>query len=223
MLYILPTPIGNKEDITLRWLRVLKEVNYFICEDTRTTKNLMNMYEIDHSEKHFYSLTSYTDKSRIDDFINIIRNYDVCLVSEAWTPWLSDPGKELIKFIWENNLDFSVLPWANALIPTVVGSWFDTSQFIFMWFIPHKKWRQKLFSFIIESTIPVFVYESVHRVEKTLLQLKQAWFTWKVSLVRELSKMFEQKFCADIDTVIKEFESKKIPLKWEFVLWFSND
>lgn len=222
MLYIIPTPIGNREDITLRALRLFKELKVFFCEDTRTFKKLLNMYEIDYQDKNFYSLTTFTSKWRLNNYLDIFSSQDVWLVSEAWTPWLSDPGKELVRIVWENNIEFEVLPWANALIPAVVWAGFDTSAFVFLGFLHKKKWKNKQLQFIKDSEIPVFIYESVYRVDKTLQELKAIWFDGKVMLCRELTKKFQQLECGHIDEILSKLSKSKISAKWEFVLWFSN-
>lgn len=222
MLYIIPTPIWNREDITLRWLRLLKELNIFFCEDTRTTKDLMKLYDIDYSSKQFYSFTTFTSPWKINHYINLIKDNNVWLVSEAGTPWLSDPGKELIRICWENNIQFDCIPWANALVPAVVWSGFDTSEFIYLGFLPTKKWRQTKLKFITQSEIPVFVYESVHRFEKLIQEAKDLWFNWKISVFRELTKMFEQKECWTIDEILDKVKNWKIVIKGEFVVWFYN-
>ena len=149
MLYLIPTPVWNKDDITLRALNLFRELKIFICEDTRTFKKLLSMYEIDYSGKEFYSLTSFTDKWKLNFYVKLMQENDIWVVSEAWTPWLSDPGKSLIQLCNENNLKYTVLPWANALVPSVVSAWFDTSSFIFLWFLPQKKWRQTILNKII--------------------------------------------------------------------------
>ncbi len=222
MLYIIPTPIGNREDVTLRALRLFKELDFFICEDTRTFKNLLRLLEVDYTNKKFHSYTSYTKQGKIDFFKTLISEDNVGLVSESWMPGFSDPWKELIKLCWENDIKFEVLPWANALLPLVVSSYFDTSKFVFLWFLPKKKWRKTIFEFIKSSEIPVFIYESPYRIEKTLNQLKDSGFEWKVSLGREISKKFEQIECDDIDTILSKLSDNKIKIKWEFVLWFCN-
>lgn len=222
MLYIIPTPIWNKEDITLRALRLFKELKYIICEDTRTTRKLLWMYDISSEWKELLSLTSFTSQWKLNHYLNILGTSDVWLVSEAGTPWLSDPGKSMIQICNDNNIPYSILPWANALVPAVVWAWFDTSKFTYIWFLPTKKWRQTEFKKMIESDLPVFFYESVHRIEKTLNELKELWFSWKISVSRELSKMFEQNVTWDIDEIIDMVKSKKMPIKWEFVIWVSK-
>ena len=132
MLYFIPTPIGNKEDITLRALRLFKELKYIISEDTRTTKKLLGMYDIDYKDKNFLSLTSFTDRGKLAHYMNIIREHDVGVVSEAGTPGLSDPGKILVQLCNENHVLYTILPGATALVPAVVGAGFDTSEFIYL-------------------------------------------------------------------------------------------
>lgn len=222
MLYLIPTPIWNRDDITVRAMKLLKELKYLICEDTRTTMKLLQMYEIDFKEKELMALTSFTDQWRLNHYLNIMKENDVWVVSEAWTPGLSDPGKNLIKICNENNIHYSILPGANALIPAVVWAGFDTSEFIYLWFLPQKKWRQTALKWILESKIPVFFYESVHRIEKLIKELELLKFGWQISISRELSKMFEQHFTWNLDEVINLLKEKKLPLKGEFVVWLRN-
>ena len=217
MIYFIPTPIWNLEDITLRALRLFKELDIFFCEDTRTTKKLFSHYQIDYSDKTFYSYTSFSSYKN-EKLLDILSK-DVGLVSEAWTPWLSDPGKNMIKFAWENNIKFSILPWANALIPAVVWAYADTSNFFYCWFLPQKKGRQSLLKNYINLDYPTFFYESVHRVDKLLTQLLELKFDWKVFIAREISKVFEEFMVDNVDNIIENIESKKLILKWEFVIW----
>jgi 16S rRNA (cytidine1402-2'-O)-methyltransferase len=221
MLYLIPTPIWNREDITMRALRLFKELNVFISEDTRTLKKLLSMYDIDYSNKKFFSLTSFTDQWKMNHYLNLLWDNDIWITSEAWTPWLSDPGKSLIQLCNENNIEYTVLPWANALVPAVVGSWFDTSSFVYLWFMPLKKWRQTILKNIIAKKygeMPVFFYESVHRFEKLLRELTELWFEWKISVSRELSKKFEQIVNWNLEDVLNLIKEKKLYIKWEFVI-----
>ena len=222
MLYFIPTPIWNLDDITLRALKLFKELKIFFCEDTRIFKWLLTKYEIDYTDKQFFSITSYTNKWKLNFYTKLIEENDVWVVSEAWSPWLSDPWKELVRIAWENDFKFEVLPWANALVPSVVSACFDTSKFLYLWFLPQKKGRQTMLKFILEQDLPVFIYESVHRIEKTLWQLKDLGFDGKIFLAREISKMYEQKECAHIDTIIEKVKNGEIKLKGEFVLWIIN-
>jgi len=222
MIYFIPTPIWNLKDITLRALILFKELNLFFCEDTRTFKQLLQKYDINYENKKFYSLTSYTDKSKINFYTNLLKENDAGIISDAWTPWFSDPWKEIIKIAWENNIEFDVLPWTNSLIPAIVSAFFDTSKFLYLWFLPKKKWRQTIMKMIVDSSYPVFIYESVHRIYKTLSQLKELWFMWDVFIIREISKLYQTKYFWNIEEILKKFENNEIKIKWEFVIWLNS-
>ena len=222
MLYFVPTPIWNKEDITLRALRLLNEVNVLICEDTRTAKKLLSIYDISLQWKDFYTITSFTTQWKLEFYARLLEDNDALVLSEAWTPWLSDPWKSLIQLCNQNWISFSVLPWANALVPSIVAAWFDTSEFTFIWFLPQKKWRQTVLKNILWMGIPTFFYESVHRIEKLLEELKSLNFQWKIFIAREISKVFEQFFTWSLDECEEFIKSWKIIIKWEFVVWISN-
>ena len=151
---------------------------------------LLQMYEIDFSDKQLSSLTSFTDQSKMNHYLNILKENDVGVVSEAGTPGLSDPGKNLVQLCNQHWLAYTALPGANALVPAIVWAGFDTSSFVFIWFLPQKKGRQTALKNAIQSEIPVFFYESVHRVEKLFRELEELWFDGKISMSREISKMF---------------------------------
>lgn len=223
MLYFIPTPIWNKDDITVRAMKLLQSLEFFVCEDTRTTMKLMKIYDIPYKDKKFFSLTSFTSNNQLAHYVDILKISDIGLVSEAGTPWLSDPGKSMIQLCNEHNISYTVLPWANALIPAIVGAWFDTSEFIYLGFLPTKKGRQTKIKEILESKIPVFVYESVHRIEKFLKEISQAGFTWQLSIARELSKMFEQYFTWTVEEALEMIKTKKLPIKGEFVIGIKNE
>lgn len=220
MLYFIPTPIGNKEDITVRALRLMKESSYFLCEDTGTTKKICNMYDISLIWKEFLPYTSFTNPSKLQHYLNIITANNVCVLSEAWTPGLSDPWKSIVKLAWENNIPFEVLPGANALVPTVVWAYTDTSSFVYYGFLPMKKGRQTALKEIITACEirPYFFYESVHRVEKFLTELITLEFTGTVYIARELSKMFEQKIMWSATELLEKIKSKELVIKGEFVV-----
>lgn len=222
MLYFVPTPIWNKEDITLRGLRLLKEVNILICEDTRTAKKLLSMYDISVQWKEFYSITSFTSVWKLDFYAKLLKENDAVVVSEAWTPGLSDPWKSLVQLCNENQISFSVLPGANALVPSIVAAGFDTTEFVFIWFLPQKKWRQTALKDMLNREIPTFFYESVHRMPKLLEELKELNFEWKIFIAREISKAFEQFFTWTLDECEELIKDWKIAIKGEFVVWIKN-
>ena len=218
MLYIIPTPIGNLQDITLRAIELLKRLEFIICEDTRSTKKLLQLLSIPYEGKQFFSLTSFSSQKQVDHYVALIKNSEVWLVSDAGTPWLSDPGKKMVEMCHTHALPFTVLPWANALVPVVVASGFDTSQFVFVGFLPKKKGKQTLMKEMLVSDRPYFFYESVHRISKVLQELYDMWFRGKVSLGRELTKMHEQLLTDDIENVLAALKAGQIPEKGEFVV-----
>lgn len=217
MLCIVPTPIGNKDDITLRALKLLTETSIIFCENTQSIKRLLGIHNIDYSTKRFLKFTSH-DLHHKENFIHIMKESDVCMVSEAWTPGLSDPWKLLILWAQENNIPYSILPWANAIIPAVIGSWFPTVKRFFYGFLPHKKWRETALKQMIHADYASFFYESVHRIDKLLSQLTTLWFSGKLSITREISKVFEQYYTGTLEEIQGAINQNIIPLKGEFVI-----
>ena len=204
----------------------MKECSIFLCEDTATTKKLLNMYQISLEKKEFYAYTSFTNPSKLNHYLNIITSNDVCVLSEAGTPGLSDPGKSIIKLAWENNISFEVLPGASALIPSIVSAYTDTSNFVFDGFLPLKKGRQTMLKNIINNcnttknpdAKPHFFYESVHRIEKFLQEVDSLWFDGTIYISREMSKMFEQKLMWTARELLNKIHSGELIIKWEFVV-----
>lgn len=220
MLSLIPTPIGNKEDITLRALRLLRELEVFFCEDTRTTQKLFSMYDISLSGKKLYAYTSNTSPKSLQFYTELLHTTHCGLVSEAGTPGLSDPGKSLVKLCREQGIHFEVLPGANALLPIVIATPADTSIFNFQWFLPLKKGRKTALTKILHTDIPVYIYESVHRIQKLLGELKELQYTWQLLIARELTKMHEQYICWSVDDLLSAVDTKTLPLKGEFVIGF---
>ena len=219
MLTFIPTPIGNKEDITLRALRLLKELKYLICEDTRTTKKLLQMYEIDYSDKEFFSLTSFTDKGKLAHYANLIRENEIGMLSDAGTPGLSDPGKMLVQICQNEWLKYSILPGANALVPSIVAAGFDTSEFVYIGFLPQKKGRQTALKTMISRDIPTFFSESVHRMGKLIEELRELNFDGKIAVAREVSKLFEEYQTFEFSELWDLYQTGELVLKGEFVVW----
>lgn len=216
MLYIVSTPIWNLEDITLRALRILKEVDYIACEDTRNTWILLKHFDI---KKPLLSYHSYSWVAKLDKIISLLKEAkDIALVSDAWTPWISDPGYPLIQEALKNDIKIVPIPWVSAFLTALQASWLPINHFLYLWFLPIKKWRQTLFKKMqnIEETI-VF-YESVHRIEKTLKELwDYLWLEKSIVIARELTKKFEEFTRTNIKEAI-EIYSKKEKQKWEFVI-----
>lgn len=220
MLYIIATPIWNLEDITFRAVRILKEVDLIACEDTRTSWLLLKHYEI---KNKLISYHSHSDESKTEKIIEELKNWkNVALISDAWTPWISDPWYRLINDAINNWIDISPIPWVSAVITWLSASGLQTNHFLYLWFLPIKKWRQTLLKKISENKQEtIVIYESVHRIIKTLKDIET--YFWKEQYIvvwRELTKKFEEFIRWDVKTIIKDFEENKNNLKWEFVIMF---
>lgn len=216
MLYIVSTPIWNLEDITLRALRTLKEVDYIACEDTRTTATLLNHYEI---KKSLLSYHSYSWVAKLDKIIALLNEWkDIALVSDAWTPGISDPGYPLIQEALKNNIRIIPIPWVSAFLTALQASGLPINHFLYFWFLPIKKWRQTLFKKLQTIEETVVFYESVHRIERTLRDLwEYLWEDRKIVIARELTKKFEEFNRVTIKDAI-DIYCKKEKQKGEFVI-----
>ncbi len=221
VLYIVATPIGNLEDITKRALRILTEVNLILCEDTRTTKKLLEHYQI---KTPTLSYHQHSKLQKIDYIINLLRlEKNLALVSDAGTPGISDPGNKLIEEITESlNEEVKIIPvpGPSAVSAAASISGFPVDKFIFMGFPPAKRKRKKFFEEIIRQLAnlkyPVIFYESPHRILKTLNELKILNQNLRMVVARELTKKFETIYRGNIGKVIGEIEKDKI--KGEFVV-----
>ena len=215
-LYIVPTPIGNLKDITVRAIELLKEVDLILAEDTRTTSRLLKEYDISTKLKpyHLYNEHKLTG-SIVDEIIE--KNKSYALVSDAGTPGISDPGFLLIRESIKKGLDVIALPGSTAFIPAVLQSGFPTDTFIFEGFLPHRKGRQKKIIEIAQETRTVVLYESPHRLLKLLNELgKNIHPERKVSISRELTKKFEETTIGTIEKLLKKYNHQKP--KGEFVV-----
>jgi 16S rRNA (cytidine1402-2'-O)-methyltransferase len=200
----------------------MKSYTIFLCEDTRTTKKLFNIYQISLLGKHFIPLPQWSDSYKLSQLHTTLTTLNCGVLSEAWTPWLSDPWKMLVQYADQHKIPLEVLPWANALIPAIVATPTDTSSFIFLGFVPAKKWRQTFFKTAIMYHYPVFFFESVHRIEKTLADLAKIWYTGTIRISRELSKKFEEHRDWSAIELLEEIKKWTIQCKGEFVIWLYN-
>lgn len=183
----------------------------------------MMLHGISAEGKKIYKYNWFSSQKEVENIINLTRLTDVGIVSEAWTPGVSDPGKSLIKHLWIHEIPFEVLPWPTALIPTMVAMPRDTSDIRFVWFLPTKKWRETLLKQIISSPIPVIAYESVHRIEKLLEQCRSLGYRGEMIIARELTKQFEQIVAWPLEQLREKMNQKTIPLKGEFVVgWYGE-
>ncbi len=190
-LILVPTPIGNLEDITLRAIRILEETELIFAEDTRVTKKLLNHLNI---QKTVYPFHAHNEHKALSVALDRIKtNTTTVLVSDAGTPGISDPGFLLVRACLEEGIDIECLPGPVALIPALVASGFPCDKFVFEGFLPHKKGRQTRLKIIAEETRTVVLYESPHRLVKCLGQIEEFMGgERKVCVAREISKMFEE-------------------------------
>lgn len=214
-LALVPTPVGNLEDITLRALRLLKEANLIFAEDTRTTKKLLSHYEI---SNHVQSFHIHNEHKILENAIEKIKQNELTvLVSDAGTPAISDPGFLLVRACVEADITVTVLPGATALIPALVGSGMPSDSFIFEGFLPHKKGRQTKLIELAQEKRTVILYESPHRLIKCLHQIAEFFGPErKVCVVREISKIYEEFKRGTCTEVAAYYEAK--PPKGEIVI-----
>ncbi len=218
MLYIVPTPIGNLKDMTFRAVEVLKEVNLILAEDTRVTKRLMQHFAIENSIQSFHA---HNEHKVLEKHIEALKNgQQIALVSDAGTPAISDPGFLLVRKCIEENIEITCLPGATAFVPAVVMSGFPCEKFVYEGFLPQKKGRQTRIKAIAQESKTVVLYESPHRIVKCLKQLAEfCGEERKVSVSREISKMYEETVRGTLVEVAQHFENKKP--KGEFVIVLS--
>jgi len=214
-LYIVATPIGNLEDITLRALRILKEVDIIACEDTRVTVKLLQKYKI---SKPLISYHQHSKMKRSNEIIEKLKDgKDVALVTDAGTPGISDPGNILVSEVLKNNIEVIPIPGASALTALSSVAGIDMQKFVFLGFPPHKKGRETYFKEVIDQKYPVMYYESPYRLMKNLELLKKFECKKNIIVGRELTKIFEEIIRGDADEIIDYF-SKKDKIKGEIVV-----
>jgi 16S rRNA (cytidine1402-2'-O)-methyltransferase len=223
--YIVSTPIGNMEDISLRALRVLQEVDLILCEDTRETGKILKHYDIKNKTQSYHANSKL---SKIDTIIELLNSgKNIALVSDAGTPIISDPGILLVQEIKKQAPDVAIIPipGASALLSAIVASGINAHQFVYLGFLPHKKGRKTLFKEIAQSKRTVVFYESVHRIIKTLESLKEhlAQTNKQVCIGRELTKHFEETILGSADEVLEYFVTHPDKCKGEFVVIVSGE
>ena len=213
-LFIVPTPIGNLEDMTFRAVRILKEASVIFAEDTRTSGILLKHYDI---ETKMISHHKFNEHKTLQRTIETIAQYDtVALISDAGTPAISDPGFMMVRECVKNNIEVECLPGATAFVPALVNSGFPCDSFCFEGFLPQKKGRQTKFLQLKDETRTMIFYESPHRLVKTLEQILEFWGNRQVSVSRELTKMHEETARGTTSEVIEYYKTHT--LKGEIVL-----
>ncbi len=214
MLYVVATPIGNLKDITLRALETLKEVDFILCEDTRTSGNLLKNYEI---KKELISFNARMEEKKIDAVITRLKLGDSCaLISDAGTPAISDPGIRLVNATQKNGIDVVGIPGANAAILALSIAGLPTDSFVFEGFLPQKKGRQKKLKILVEEERTIVLYESMYRIEKLINELNEYMPNRIIAIGRELTKKFEELWRGKPNEILETLNEHT--LKGEFVV-----
>ena len=216
MLYIVPTPVGNLEDITLRAVRLLKEADFVLAEDTRTSSKLLKHLEI---QVPMYSYHKFNEHKAVASLVERIRDCQnhVALISDAGTPGISDPGFLLVRECVKCDIDVQCLPGATAFVPALVSSALPAEKFVFEGFLPQKKGRQTRLNFLKQETRTMIFYESPYRVLKTLTQFAEVFGSERqAAAVREISKIHEECVRGSLATLVEHF-TKNEP-RGEFVI-----
>jgi len=220
--YVVGTPIGNMEDITLRAMRILSEVDLILCEDTRVTHNLLSKYQIKTPTMSYHAQSKLSKADKIIEMLNEGKN--IALVSDAGTPTISDPGSLLISQIKSAcpEVEIIAIPGPSAIVSALSISGLSVAEFTFLGFLPHKKGRETLFKEIAGSERVMAFYESPHRIMKALESLKKFVPERKVVIARELTKVFEQIVSGTPEEIIKYFTDNSDKVRGEFVVLVSG-
>lgn len=206
-LFIVPTPIGNLEDMSFRAIRVLKEVDLILAEDTRTSGKLLKHYEI---STHMHSHHMHNEHKTIENLIKRLQAGEkIALISDAGTPAISDPGFLLTRACIENNIEVDCLPGATAFVPAIVNSGLPNDRFVFEGFLPEKKGRQTRFLALTDENRTMIFYIAPHKLTKTLTEFIHYFGPDRsISISRELSKLHEETIRGTAQDVLKHFEIK---------------
>ena len=217
MLYVVPTPIGNLEDITLRALRILKEVDLIVAEDTRTTKKLLDHYNIVKPVKSYHAHNEHAIVAYLVEQLQ--QGIKMAVVSDAGTPGISDPGFLLVREAQKANIKICALPGATAFVPALTASGLPSNNFYFEGFLPHKKGRQTRLKYLATLDCTFILYESPHRIVKNLEELiLHCGESRQACICRELTKMFEEIRPASLAELLAAYKNDEAVLKGEFVI-----
>ena len=214
-LYIVPTPIGNLDDITIRSVQVLKKVDLILCEDTRRSKKLLNHLGI---KSQLRSHHKFNEHSEVDYIVKKIKeDRNVAVISDAGTPGISDPGFLIVRTCLENEIEVECLPGPTALIPALMVSGISSDKFIFEGFLPIKKGRKTKLSILALEKRTMIFYESPHKLLRTLLDFENSFGPKrKISVSRELTKLYEETIRGTVEEMKEIYKSKKP--KGEYVI-----
>jgi len=213
-LFLVPTPIGNLDDITLRGIKTLNEVDVILAEDTRTSGKLLKHHKISKPLRSYHIFNEHKSAEKLIERMKL--GEQMALISDAGTPAISDPGFLLVRETLKAGLEVSCLPGATAFVPALVNSGLPSDKFVFEGFLPHKKGRQTRLKILAEEERTIVLYESPHRLIKCLEQLKEYLGDRNASVSREISKLFEETVRGTLSEIITHFTEKSV--KGEFVI-----
>lgn len=219
-IFFVPTPVGNLEDMTFRAVRVLKEVDYILCEDTRTSGILLKHFEISKPLKSYHLFNEHQITEKV--IVDVVHGSNVALITDAGTPGISDPGYLLARAAVQHNLRVECLPGATAFVPALVVSGLPTHEFLFAGFLPPKKGRQTRLIELAQEKRTIVLYESPHKINTTLKQIEEHFGKGThISISREISKKFEETLRGTVEAVIESTQDKN--WKGELVIVLNND
>ena len=216
VLYMVATPIGNLEDITLRAIRMLKEADEIFCEDTRVTKKLFNAYEIETPLTRLDAHIENVQSNKVIEFLN--EGKSVAYVSDAGTPCVSDPGYRLVRAVREAGFRVEVIPGASSVTAALSIAGIPADNFLFLGFLPHKKGRQTKLKEIANTKYTVVLFESKHRILRLLKELEEYIGNRSIVVTRELTKKFEEVLSGSAMDILNKFEKAPEKQKGEFVV-----
>lgn len=223
MLTLVPTPIGNIADISLRAMDALSQADVLLCEDTRVTKKLLHIlqerYNIERKEQEFISLHSHNEVAFIEKLSPSFFESNVIYVSDAGMPGISDPGQLLVKYCQEQNIEYDILPGANALLTAFVASGFVDTQMLFFGFLPHKgKERAQALQSALHNGFTTILYEAPHRLDKLIKELAEEVPERSVFFAKELSKKYQRYFHGTAADISKQITKDMIKGEWVVVI-----
>lgn len=223
MVYFIPTPIGNLDDISQRSLKLLCECTTLFCEDTRITKKLLSLlsekYNLNFNIENFISLHSHNEKKVLDAIDLKVFDESVAYLSDAGMPCISDPGSYFVQFCQEKNINHEILPGANAALLAYASSGFSNPRFTFYGFLPHKgKERITGLEYVKNSAIPVILYESPHRIQKLVDELASLIPQRKAIFIKEATKKFERRFVCTCKEIQEQFKEANLKGEWAIVI-----
>ncbi len=219
MLYFIPTPLGNIEDLTKRAIRYIQIADTVFCEDTRVAKRLLNIikerFDIEISPKEFFSMHSHNEKRILQDLDKKIFEKTVIYMSDAGMPCISDPGVFLVQYAQENDIEYEVLPGANAAVTSYASSGFEEKEFLFYGFLPHKgNERKKALSEVLNSGYNTILYESPHRIQKLIQEIALLDSSRELFVQKEISKLYHKWYKNSAEKLNELFENENLKGEW---------